>query len=151
VANWVSITVDDLNDAKVSKLVDALRTKALADGQDDPTPRITQQVVDEVRRKIASNTSNRLDEDQTTIPKGLKALVVDLIYYELMGRLRLSLKKEEEEDKRRFERELNRIADGKDVVEQPDTPVDAGVETPAPSPKVSVRPKNFGRESQDGI
>lgn len=150
-ANWVSITIDDIEDSKVAKLVTALRTRALADDQDDPTPELTQRVVDEVRRKIASNTSNRLDEDVTTVPKGLKSMVTELVYFKLKGRLNKSLTSDEKEDKRQYERELNRIAEGKDVVEQPDTPVEAEIESPAPSPSVGKRTKRYDRNSQDGI
>src|SRR4051812_16652621 len=84
---WISITVDDLNDSKIAALVTSLRTAALADGQDDPTQRLTQAVVNRVRRKIASNPKNQLDEDETTVPEGLKTMVVDLILAELKGRL----------------------------------------------------------------
>lgn len=137
--NWIPITLANLEDAKLAKLVTALRTKALKETppQDDPTPRVTQKVVDRIRRKIASNRRNRLDADTTTIPKGLLDMGVDFVLAELKGRLEMTLTPEEVERIARHETDLNRIASGTDVVEQPDDAIDADVQETSGSPTIS--------------
>lgn len=137
--NWISVTVADLNDAKVEKLVTALRTKALGAGQDDPTPRLTQEVVDTIRRKIASCANNRVDADTTAIPAGLKGLCVDLVLARLKGRLQLDLTQDERDRISRHESDLNRIASCTDVVEQPDTAIDAPVQSTSGTPSMKER------------
>ncbi len=137
--NWVSITVADLNDAKVEKLVTALRTKALGTGQTDPTPRLTQDVVDLIRRKIASCQKNRVDASETTIPRGLKRMAVDLVLAELKGRLEIELTSDEKDRISRHETDLNRIASCTDVVEQPDNAIAAPVQSPSGTPSMKER------------
>jgi hypothetical protein len=135
---WIPITVDDLNDSKVAALVTALRTAALADDQDDPTPRLTQAVVNRIRRKIASNPQNQLDEDVTTIPEGLKLMAVDLIIAELKGRLEEGLTDDERRKIDRHETDLNRIAAGTDTIEDPDTAIDAPVQDQSGTPSITT-------------
>jgi hypothetical protein len=55
---WVTITTDDLNDTKVAALVDALRTAALAVGQDDPVDEIIADVISRIRAEVASCSQN---------------------------------------------------------------------------------------------
>jgi hypothetical protein len=136
-ANWIPITVADLKDAKLAGLVKALQTKALDEGQTDPTPRLTQAVVDRIRRKIASNPKNQLDADTTTIPIGLKTMAVDLIYAEMKGRLEEPLTQDERDSISRDEADLKAIAKGDEVVEQPDTAIDAPVQATSGSPTIS--------------
>lgn len=137
-ARWVAITVADLEDAKVAKLVTALRTKALQLSQTDPSPRITQSVVDDIRRKIASCASNRLDADETTIPRGLKDLAVDLILARLKGRLEIELTADEVRTVERRERDLDRIASCTDAVDQPDDAITPEVEARGGTPSVTT-------------
>jgi hypothetical protein len=136
-SRWISITVDDLNDQKLAPLVEAFRTKGLAPGQTDPLPRLTQTVVNRIRRKIASNLKNRLDSNETKIPAGLKSMAVDLIYAELKGHLEEALTEDERKKIATHEADLNRIAAGNDVVEEPDDPIDAPVESGAGSPSIT--------------
>lgn len=135
--NWIPITIADLQDAKLAPLVKAMREKALAPGQTDPTPRLIQRVIDRIRRKVASNPSNQLDADPTRIPKGLQTMAVDLIYAEMKGRLEEELTRDEQRAIERHVDDLNRIAEGKDVVEQPDDAIDAPVQEIANSPSIS--------------
>jgi hypothetical protein len=144
-SRWISITVEDLNDAKIALLVDALRTKALADDQTDPTPRVTQSVIDLIRRKIASCRTNQVDVDETKIPRGLKTMAVDLIIAELKGRLEEDLTKDETEAIARHVADLNRIANCQDVVEQPDDAIDAPVEATSGRPSISIGRKPGNR------
>lgn len=136
-ANWIPITVADLKDAKLAPLVIALQTKALDAGQTDPTPRLTQAVIDRIRRKIASNLKNQLDLDPTTIPMGLKTMAVDLIYAEMKGRIEEPLTQDERDAIARHEADLKAIARGDEVVEQPDNAIDAPVQATSGHPTIS--------------
>lgn len=135
---WISITEDDLNDAKLVPLVKALREQVLAPGQTDPLPRLTQTVVDEIRRKVASCRNNRLDSDTTKIPASLKQLAVDKIYGALAGRLQEALTDDEVRLIATHDRNLDRIASCTDTIEQPDDPIEAPVESGSPSPSVTT-------------
>lgn len=135
-SQWISITIDNLNNAKVAALVDSLRTAALADGETERSAEIIQKVVDRVRRKIASCRQNRLDADVTTIPQGLKDDVIKLILADLKNALEEEQTPFETNELARIDRDLNRIASCQDVVEQPDNPIDAPVQSTAGTPSV---------------
>jgi hypothetical protein len=121
--NWIPITKANLYDAKVAALIDACNTAALAAGQVDRSTGIIQGIVDLIRRKVASCKRNRLDVDVTAIPSGLKDLAVDLIIAKLKIAIEQDLSKDESAAVTRHESNLNRIASGDDVVEQPDNPL----------------------------
>lgn len=127
-SNWISITVDTLNEARVAALVRACSTAAKAEGQADRAPGLIQAVVDEIRRKVASCGSNRVDADNTTIPKGLRLMATDMIIAELKKAIMRPLTKDEEKALEKHELNLNRIADCKDTVDQPDDPTEPEVE-----------------------
>lgn len=147
--NWIPITVADLEDAKLSKLVVALQTKALREGQTDPTPRLTQKVVDRIRRKIANNRQNRLDADATHIPKGLLGIAITLILAEMKGRLEMALTTDENKSVDRAEADLKAIADG-EAVEEPDEPIAAGVQSVAGSPTITTG-RREARNQRNGL
>lgn len=148
---WISITIDTLYEAKVAALIDACDSAALADGQENRSAGIIQGVVDEIRRKVASCPSNRVDGDLTTIPKGCRDMAVDMV----IARLKIAIEEELTEDERkqleRHARNLDRIAEGKDVVDQPDTPIEPAVEKPQIVPSMAGKTRNFTRANQDGI
>lgn len=144
-SRWTPITQADLEDAKLAKLVTALRTKALAVGQTDPTARITQSVLDDIQRKIASHPQNRTDADETLIPRGLKPMACDLILARLKGRLEIPLTEDERRTCERHERNLDRIAGGLDTVEQPDDAVAPAVESRAGKPSVKAPARRLQR------
>ena len=127
-SNWIAITIETLYEAKVAALIDACDKKAAAQNQPPRSPGIIQGVVDEIRRKVASNIKNRVDADLTTIPKGLRDCAVDMS----IARLKIALERELLPDERiqleTHQKNLVRIADGKEVVDQPDDPVAAEVE-----------------------
>ncbi len=150
-SNWIAITNATLYEARVAALIDACDSAALADGQANRSPGIIQGVVDHVRRKVASCQSNHLDADLTTIPKGLRDVTVDLIIARLKGALEQELTQDERENVARRERDLNRVADGSDVVDQPDTPIAAPMEATAPVPAIQRPERQFSQENQDGI
>lgn len=136
---WIPVTTADLNDAKVEKLVTALRTKALGAGQTDPSPRIIQSVVTDVRRKIASCRSNQVDADLTTIPASLLPLATDLIIFRLKNRLEIELTEDERTNLRRHDATLDAIAACDDVIEQPDDAIPAATQAAAGTPSIADR------------
>ena len=137
-ANWIPITLAELDDAKIAKLVDALRQKALRAGQTDPTPRLTQKVVNRIRRKIGNNPNNKLDADETKIPKGLLGVATVLILAEMKGRLEMALTTDENKAVDRADTDLQAVADG-EAVEEPDDPIAANVQTTAGSPTITEK------------
>jgi hypothetical protein len=149
--SWIAITIDTLNEAKVAALVEACSEQALAVGQPSRAPGLIQGVVNEIRRKVASCPANRVDADETKIPAGLRDLAVDLILARLKGALEIELNEDEREALRRHERNLNRVAECKDTVDQPDAPVTPEVEAGGGFESVGRRERNFTREKMDGL
>lgn len=137
---WLIITTDDLLDARAAPLVTALRTKVLADGQTDPAPRITQVVVDEIRRCIAFCASTPLDADTATIPPGLKEMAVQKIVRLMKGRLLQALTEDEKEAERLYQRRLEQLT-------RCEWPVDQPAEMQSPSP---VAPKGGAELARKG-
>ena len=131
---WISITKATLYDSKAAALIDACDAAALGAGQTDRTTGIIQGVVDDLRRKVASCRRNLLDADATTIPQGLRNLAVDVIIGRLKVALELDLSEDERQTLARHERDLNRVANGDDVVDQPDNPVVSPMEPTVPPP-----------------
>ena len=127
-SNWIAITIDTLKEAKVAALIDACDSAALGTGQANRSAGIIQGVVDEVRRKVASCRNNRVDSDLTKIPKGLRDLAVDLIVARLKAAIETPLTEDERANVSRRVADLNRIAECKDVVDQPDDAVAPEVE-----------------------
>jgi hypothetical protein len=139
-SKWIPITIATLYEAKVAKLIDAADSRALKAGQPNRSAGIIQGVVDHVRRKVASWQRNQLNSDTTTIPQGLRDITVDLIIARLKTALEQELNQDERENIARRERDLNRVAEGKDVVDQPDNAVVAPMEPLVPPPAFGPRP-----------
>jgi hypothetical protein len=129
--------------------VDAADTVQLGAGQLSRSDQVIVDVTAEIRRKVAR--CNVLDQDATKIPGGLKNCALDII----IARLKVSLEQEltaaETEGLKARERELNRIADGKDLVDPPDNPVaanftqtDVGAEVASSSRRKAKRCKMDG-------
>lgn len=137
-ANWIPITIEDLEDSKIAKLVTALRTKALkaSPPQTDPAPRHIQNVVNRIRRKVANKGKYKLDADETKIPKSLLKTAVTLVIVELKGRLEMALTTDDNRALDLAEAELDKIAAGESV-EEPDNPIQAPVQDTAGSPSVT--------------
>lgn len=120
--NWISITPDDLNDAKASVLVNQLRTAVLATGQLDPTYAIIEGVTAEIRANIKGCKSNLLDSDESTIPKELKALALRMVVREAQSRVRLKLNDDERAEQVRDDARLVAIRKCELPVQAPDKP-----------------------------
>jgi hypothetical protein len=147
--NWIPITTTDLNDAKVAALVDALRTAALGDGQDDPSPEVIASVVSRIRVEVSRK--NRTDADETRIPKSLKSLAVRMILAALKNRLEMPLTEDERRQEDRDERYLLRIAKGEVPVETPETPTTPQVESNAGVTLASKSSRRMNRSQLEGL
>ena len=149
--NWIPITIETLYDHKVAALIDACSTAAKATGQADRAPKVIATVVRDIRRKIASNKSNRLDADPTTIPASLEKMAAELIIAGLKGALSIKLDPAEIDRQPVILSELNRIADGKDTIEQPDAPIAAPVQQTSGVEQVGTTRRLATREKMRGL
>ena len=120
---WISITLPNLEDARVAEFITALREEALGQSQTDPSPRIIQDIVDEVRRCIAYCPATALDARPDTIPVGLKPLVVGKIVRAMKARLMIALTEDERADERLYQKRLEQLTKGDWPVDKPDTPL----------------------------
>ena len=137
-SNWITITKADLYNTKVSALIDAANTVLLGAGQTDRTTGLIADVTMEIRRRVSR--ANVLDRDTTKIPAGLKPLAIDLICCRLKVALEMDLTKDEASALTRRETELDRIADGKDMVDAPDNPIPATMTQDIPLPAFGCTP-----------
>lgn len=126
--NWIAITVSTLNEAKIAALVTACDTAALAIGQPGRATGIIQGVIDEVRNSVATCRGNRVDGDETTIPKSLRRVAVCMILAQLKSAIEEPLTDDETKELDRADRKLRDVAACKLTVEQPDAPVAAPIE-----------------------
>ena len=150
--NWIPITLANLYDAKIGALVDACDTAALAQGQKNRSAGIIQGVVDDIRGKIASCKRNRLDQDVTAIPVRLKNLAARRIIWGLKSAIEMEVTEAEKIDYAKDTNDLNRIAIGDDVIEQPDNPLPSYEEMQV-SQGVTAKagPRRATREKMDGL
>jgi len=148
---WITITVDDLKDAKLAALVEACQTAALGSDQDDPTSAIIADVIARIRAEVAGCRANALDADTSTIPADLKSLACRMIMRQCQSRLQLELTDDEREEQRNDLRYLERIAKCEIPVAATDDPVTDEVQPGAASPSITARTRYFSRELQDGI
>jgi hypothetical protein len=85
---WINLTTADLNEYLAAPQVRALQTKALADGQTDPTPNIISEIAEQVRNVIAA-AGYPLESSAGTFPEVLKpsvaALVIELAQTRIPG------------------------------------------------------------------
>jgi len=149
--SWITITVDDLKDAKVAALVEACQTAALGTGQTDPTASIIADVIARIRAEVAACRGNALDSDTTKIPADLKSLACRMIVRQCQSRLQIALNEDEREEQRNDLRYLERIAECKVPVAATDDPITDEVQAGAVSPSFTAKPRYFTRADQDGI
>ena len=104
---------------KVGALVDALRTAALGEGEGDPVDDITNDMIAEIRTAIATAGGSVDAEADNTVPPSLVRMACRLILWEAKGRLELD-RTMDEMDHREDLRRLDRIRQGKELVELPE-------------------------------
>lgn len=153
---WIILTVAQLDTTKAAAMVDALRTAALRDGQDDPLPEIIVGVTDRIRMEIAAGGRTRLSADPAKLPPSLKSLALRMVVREGQSRINVMgavpLADEEKEEWRQDIRFLERIAKGEITVEEPDDPEPTPtVQSAVAQPMISGRERQFTRDQQDGI
>ena len=85
--NWQTITIPDLEDYLLAPQLAAIRTAALAPGQDDPVERAIQDVVIEVRNRVAQCGTNTVSPTAGTIPPELVRHACYLILEAAQGRI----------------------------------------------------------------
>jgi len=149
--SWVSITIADLKDAKVSALVEACRTAALGAGQADPVPNIIANVATRIRAEISGCAGNVLDVDTAKIPADLKGLACRMIMREAMSRLQQPLTEDEREEQRNDLRYLERIAKCEIPVASTDTPAVSEVQHGLAIQQASTPTRNATREKLAGL
>lgn len=147
---WLPITEEALLARKMAPMLNALRNAALADGQDDPVEAVIPDVVARIRSKVASCATNRVDADTATIPAGLLGLACRMVIREAKARIEIPLTEDERNQAVTDERDLTAIARCELVVEQPDTPTPAPVQSVQPGPSIKGRKSHFKRWQQDG-
>lgn len=122
-AQWITITPEDLNDYVAAQLLVKLRTAALANGQTDPVERVIMDVCSRIRTEIRGNPTNRVSETAYTIPPELKPLAVALVIEKAYARLPgFELSENQQSAANNARKYLERIAYGKVPVSTPDDP-----------------------------
>lgn len=119
--SWIRITEDKLAAYQAGKLVDAMRTKALGDGQENPLPEAVRVVVDKIRGAIAAGGYS-LDRDAGLIPPELERDAFALVVAVAKPRLSLELKDDEKTANLKALELLDKIAAGNFDVSAPDNP-----------------------------
>lgn len=149
---WIAITIANLEDARVAEFITALREEALGQNQTDPSPRIIQDIVEEVRRCIAFCPSTPLDARTDAIPVGLKPLVVGKIVRTLKARLMIALTEDERTDERLYQKRLEQLTKCEWPVDKPDTPIaDAPVEPAGGITFLGADKRRFKKGQLDGL
>lgn len=152
IMSWISVTLAELHARKIAAIVDACSTVAKATAQPDRAAEIISGVVKRVRRKIASCAKNKLDEDVTKIPESLLDDTCKLILAGLKSAIEEALTEDEGKEISRINGDLNRIASGADVVDQPDTAeTTPSAQSTANSPRITAKCRKFKRSDQDGV
>lgn len=149
--SWISITLATLYEDKVAALVDACDSAALGEGQANRSAAVIQGVVDDIRRKVESCRTNRVDSDLTTIPKGLRNIAATMILARLKNSIEQALTDDERNELKKCETDLNRIANCDDVVDQPDDPIPSTAEPAGGTPGITGKCRKFTRHDQRGI
>jgi hypothetical protein len=146
---WFTLTAAHLKAAGHGHLVDKART--VATGGIDPVDNAIQAAVARIHRAIAPG--NILDVDVTKIPRSFQQVAERLALYGLMERIGLDLSEDQRGHLRDINSDLNRTADSKLKVEQPDnaqatsTMQTTGVKVSA----VNVPRRQTGRERTAGL
>jgi len=147
--NWITITKADLYNSKAAALIDAADTASLGANQPDRSTGVIADVTLEIRRRVSR--SNQLDANPAAIPAGLKPLAIDLVYCRLKNALELPLTDDERLFLKQREVQLDRIADGRDLVDPPDNPIAPNATQAIAQPSFARGPvREFTRWSQNG-
>lgn len=129
-ANWTSITIDDLKAAGYGIVVD--KAQSTDTGSTDPVTEAIANAVSRVRRYVSAR--NAVDADVAKVPGSLKALTIRMAVFALMERIRFPLNEDQRDTRKTDEAELRDLAKpGAGLVESPDVAIEN-----------SPVPQNFG-------
>jgi hypothetical protein len=146
--SWIAITEDDVKTRLAGAELAAYKSAALAQGQANPLPEVIAQVVSEVRGYIAANQRNFLSLGEL-IPDKLLSATLAIIRYRLLTRLPIPVAEDRKQESEAAIRLLERVADGKFAIEEPDDVSDDVL--PAPAPRITTPTRRFSQSAQDGI
>ena len=146
---WTTLTATDVKTKLTGAEVTACQTAALASGQTDPLVEIVEQVVDEVRGYIAAGGFTL--GDGTTVPSKLVSATLAIIRYRLATRLPVKtlLTTERVEENKEAIRLLERVSDGKFVVEEPTTASSEALS--AGTPSMTAKTLEYTADDGDGL
>lgn len=150
---WRTVTETDLLEAISSDELEGLREASLASGQADPIEDHIDRVVDEARGYIAANRENSLGPEGT-VPDRLVRAVVDIAIIRVGGRVAGLIFDDESvrrDAAKAATRLLEKVAEGKFAIEQPDTAADPSEQNTMFGPSISTPNRNFTDAKQDGI
>lgn len=127
---WISITAPSLNDAKAAPLLAAVANTCLAAAQQDPTPALISQIVEELRGAIGFSGKYGVSATDGTIPPNLKDLAVQKIIRICKRRLEQTLTQDDTADESTYQKRLDYIRRGEWPIDQPDDPLATAPSTP---------------------
>lgn len=123
-SNWTAISEDDLKAAGHVLIISQARAQAGEDPVTDPIEEAVANVVAEVRNAVRAG--NRVDTDETKIPRSLKRLAMQIIIYALMEYIGLALTDDQKKEADRAQAQLRKLFERKVQVEPADDPDTAG-------------------------
>ncbi len=149
---WVTLTIDDLNDAKAATLIAAVQTSALAVGQGDPIPTIIDGTVADLRGAIGFSGKYQLSATPNTIPPNLYDLAVQNILRSCKARLEQQLSQGDIADESNYQKRLTDLIAGRYPVDKPDDPMSSTPSTPLGRvSEVQGVTRLFTRSKLDGL
>lgn len=151
--SWRAITEADILQRLSGDELSALRTAALASGQDDPVDAEISAVTDLVRGYVAANSANVLGA-AGTIPERLLAAAVDILAVRIPTRAAGTLIDPNDTRKNANTaaiRLLEQVALGHFSVDVPATGEESTEASASPRPSVYTRTQRFTPTTMDGI
>jgi hypothetical protein len=121
---WIVIQDEDLDDYLVGAQMDALRSAALATGQDNPFDRVMPDVAARIRAEVRACRSNQVSALPNSIPPDLKTYACYLIIEAMTVRLSIGISLTDDQRTQCSEarKYLRRIADCEIPIAQPTEP-----------------------------
>lgn len=147
---WITLTEADALTVVNAKLLTAARTKALAEGQEDPLFATLTGVIGFVRGKVGACKNNTLGAGDT-IPSKLKRTTLNIFAYEILGRLDLDPEPGSVKEKlyNTAIKTLDAAAACDFDIEEPLTPTEEKSSSSG-RPRITPRCHRFSREDGDG-
>jgi hypothetical protein len=144
---WIPLTVADVLTRLAGAEVAALRSAALATGQDDPTPEIIVKVVKECRGRLRNQCRLEVGD---TVPDNWAHHCLAIVRHRLCTRLPgaqflTAARQREYEDAIAAFQQLGPI-----LPDEPDQ-ADPTLAARAPAPDIAPRVRQFTAENQDGL